>query len=282
MMTRLVFTSRFALSSVLIGISLAAAVAESRADPWQNLAPGIDLGSFATSNESKFADSQIVILRLDAELWALELIGSSMTGADLRTAKQWCKDYDLAAAVNAGMFAVDYSTHVGYMRSGEHVNNARLNNYQSVAAFDPRNNGLPQFRIFDLDDPSVSLESILSEYDSAVQNLRLIKRPRQNRWGQQDKAWSEAALGEDTSGRILFIFCRSPFTMHDLNNELLNLDINLVCAQHLEGGPEAQLYLRVGETELELFGSFETGFREDDDNDRAWPIPNILGIRARD
>jgi hypothetical protein len=54
-----------------------------------------------------------------------------------------------------------------------------------------------------------------------------------------------------------------------------------VAAQHLEGGPEAQLYINMGGTELEVVGSYETDFNESDDNDRAWPIPNIIGLRPR-
>jgi hypothetical protein len=114
-----------------------------------------------------------------------------------------------------------------------------------------------------------------------VQNLRLIKRPGSSAWGQQEKRWSEAALGEDSSGRILFIFSRSPFSMHDLNHELLSSGIGLVAAQHLEGGPEAQLYINAGDTQLEMFGSYETAFREDNSNSIAWPVPNVLGVRRR-
>ena len=69
--------------------------------------------------------------------------------------------------------------------------------------------------------------------------------------------------------------------MHDLNQELPAADIGLVAAQHLEGGPEAQLYLQAGQTKLEMFGSYETFFREDDNNAAAWPVPNILGVRPR-
>ena len=69
--------------------------------------------------------------------------------------------------------------------------------------------------------------------------------------------------------------------MHDLNQELLAAGIGLVAAQHMEGGPEAQLYVHVGETELEMFGSYETSFRENDQNDAAWPVPNVIGVRPR-
>jgi hypothetical protein len=49
----------------------------------------------------------------------------------------------------------------------------------------------------------------------------------------------------------------------------------------LEGGPEATLYVNAGGTELERFGSYETGFNENDDNDRAWALPNVIGVWRR-
>ena len=41
--------------------------------PWQSLAPGMDLGMFSASQPSKSGDSLITILRIDPDLWSLEL-----------------------------------------------------------------------------------------------------------------------------------------------------------------------------------------------------------------
>jgi len=250
---------------------------------WQQLAAGIDLKFLKASKPSTVGDSHIAVLRIDPALWKLELIGVKQNGEPAaHSAREWCEKYKLAAAINAGMFEQDRKTHTGYSRFHEKVDSSRVNDYQSVAGFDPRDpkNPVP-FRIFDLDAPGTSLPGILKDYTSAVQNLRLIKRPGLNQWGEQKKKWSEAALGEDDAGRILFIFSRSPFSMHDLNQELLSAGIGLVAAQHLEGGPEAQLYLHFGKVEFEMFGSYETSFQEDDRNSAPWPIPNVLGIRPR-
>jgi hypothetical protein len=264
-------------------LTLLACLKADTASNWQLLSPGMELRYLPVTLSNAPAGAKLTVLRIDPHLWELEIIGTSLTGETAgHTAREWCEAHKLTAAINAGMYKTDGTTHVGFMRFRDQVSNGKLNSYQSVAAFDPRDpNSLAPFRIFDLDSPGVSLQSILQDYSSAVQNLRLIKRPGSNQWGQQERMWSEAALGEDTSGRVLFIFSRHPFSMHDLNQELLSAGIGLVAAQHLEGGPEAQLYLKVGETQLESFGSYETFFKENDLNAKPWPIPNVLGIRPR-
>jgi hypothetical protein len=264
----------------LLGIALLVQPPASAA--WRPIASGMDLTTFVAAKRSPIGDSVITVIRIDPRLWQLEFVGLSQTaGTSGSSAREWCRAHGLTACINAGMFAVDYKTHVGFLRFREHVNSSRVNGYQSVAAFDPKVAGAAPFRIFDLDAAGVSMERILGDYASAVQNLRLIKRTGSNRWSQQPTAWSEAALGEDAEGRILFILSRSPFSMHDLNRELLAGGVGLVAAQHLEGGPEAQLYVKTGSVELELFGSYETSFRENDANASPWPIPNVLGVRPK-
>jgi hypothetical protein len=247
---------------------------------WTPISAGMEIASFKTNHPTPVGDSTIVILRIEPAQWELVFLCISETGDENGlTAKQWCRKHDLVAATNAGMFDIDYRTHVGYLKNDSHVNNSTVNQYRSAVAASPSVAGSEPIRIFDLDtDP---IETIISRYGRVAQNLRLIKRPGINRWSQQEKMWSEAALGQDASGRLLLIFCRSPYSMHDLNQILLSLPIDLVCAQHLEGGPEAQLYVRSGDVEYEFAGSYETGFNSSDRNTHAWPIPNALGIRKR-
>lgn len=266
-----------------LSLGLSSLLAARPASDWKSLAPGMDLKYVPAKHPSSVGDSRIVILRMDPNLWQLEVVGITQTGESSgHTARAWSQSRNFSAAINAGMFATDYKTHIGYMGSSSHVNNSHPNAYQSVAAFEPRDSkALPAFRIFDLDAPGIHFPDILKDYTSALQNLRLVKRSGLNQWPQQERKWSEAALGEDDAGRILFIYSRSPFSMHDLNDELLAAGIGLVAAQHLEGGPEAQLYMHVGNVEMELFGSYETSFKENDSNASAWPVPNILGVRPR-
>jgi hypothetical protein len=275
--------ARHGVVCFIVLVSLLSCLEAGTSSGWQLLSPGMELKYLAVTRPNVTTGASVTVLRIDPHLWELEIMGTSRTGETSgHTAREWCEAHQLTAAINAGMFKTDGKTHVGFMRFGEHLNNGRVNSYQSVAAFDARDPGsLAPFRIFDLDRPGVTLASILKDYRSAVQNLRLIKRPGANQWSQQDRMWSEAALGEDSSGRVLFLFSREPFSMHDLNEQLLSAGIGLVAAQHLEGGPEAQLYLRIGEMQLESFGSYETSFQENNSNAKPWPIPNVLGVRPR-
>jgi Phosphodiester glycosidase len=274
--------TRFGAPLILILCSVAFALALPADPDWQTLAPGMELRYYTPPQSGLTGDGRILILRMDAKLWELVLLDSSQAGdSEGHTARAWCAKYNLAAAINGGMYATDHKTHVGYMRSVDRVNNSKPNNYQSVAAFSPRDNSLPPFRMFDLDASGVSLPAILKDYGSVVQNLRLIKRAGVNAWPPQPKRWSEAALGEDDHGRILFIFSRTPFSMHDLNQALLSAGIGLVAAQHLDGGPPAQFYLHVGKTEKELLGSYESAFQEAEDNAIPLPMPLVLGVRPR-
>ena len=261
----------------IVGLLLAAPAS---AD-WTELARGLDLGAFRLRTPD--GEAELQALRVDPTRWDLGLYCASEQGMKRGlSARSWSEKFGLAAVINAGMFATDYLTHVGHLRTGTHVNNSHKNAYRSAAAFRPRRDGLPPFVVQDLDLPGAGLDSLIARYECVVQNLRLIKRPGENRWSPQDRRWSEAALGEDEQGRALLLFCRTPFAMHDFNALVLGVkDLHLVTAQHLEGGPQAQLYVNVGDRKREWVGGLPAAYRENEGNVIAWPVPNVIGVKKK-
>ena len=244
---------------------------------------GLSYQVFEANQKSKIGKSEIVIIKIDPNFYNMNLFSSEQYSHKNLTVEEWSKKHDLIIAVNAGMFQTDYSSNVGYMKQFDYINNSNINHYQSIAAFNPKDSTKEKFKIFDIEKNNGYLNKkyinkIIDEYESVIQNLRLIKRSAENRWSQQSKKWSEVALGEDSNGNILLIFSRSPYSMHDLNNILIDLPINIECAQHLEGGPEASLYLKYKDKELKFVGSYETSFMENNNNVYFWKVPNIIGI----
>jgi hypothetical protein len=66
--------------------------------------------------------------------------------------------------------------------------------------------------------------------------------------------------------------------VHDLVNALLELPLDLRRAMYVEGGPEAQLFVRGGGTELERLGIHQAAPAAGDD---AWPVPNVIAAIRR-
>jgi hypothetical protein len=237
---------------------------------WRALAPGVDYAELHGDG----ADV-LNVVRVDPKRATLRAIMASANDRRPRTAGAWCEREHLVAAINLGMYRDDHLSNVGYARSGTHVNQAHLTQYQSALVFAPRKPGLPRATILDL-DASISREQLAS-YETVVQNLRLIRAPRKSVWAAQQRRWSEAAVAVDASGRVLFVFMRAPHTMADFNRILLSQPLGVVAAMHVEGGPEASLSLR-GPLRLDLNGSYESGFNENEGESHQWEIPNVLGV----
>ncbi len=209
---------------------------------WQVLEPGLDIARFDSRSRTLAATGDLTVLRVDARRWNLRVLATGNAGDDQgRTLESWCRKFRLVAAINAGMYQQDGLTHVGYCKVDGRVINAGINKYQSAVAMDPLTGDDPPFRIFDLDE--TDLKQVTAAYRTVVQNLRLIKRPADARWPQGDASWPEAALGEDKEGRALLIYCTRPLSMHAFNQLILDLPLDLVCAQHLEGNFPARLWV---------------------------------------
>lgn len=226
--------------ALLILLLLSAAV-PAHAD-WRELETGLEIGRFDSRTRTAAPDGDLFVLRVEPRIFALQLL---TTGRDAeapeRDVADWCADFDLVAAINAGMYQVDGRTHVGFCKVAGEVVNRFANDYLSVAAFDPVDPADPPFHIFDLDETPLS--EVLARYHNVVQNLRLIKNSRENRWQPSAEQWRESALAEDSRGRALLVFCRTPWSMHQFNEILLALPLDVTAAQHLEGRSQARFWI---------------------------------------
>ena len=254
--------------------------ADESPSPWQPLEPGLDLGVFSAPEPSGSSDSKIRVLRIDSLRFDLRLMmASAANDGDPMTARQWCLENGLVAAINASMYQEDHRTSVALMRTRAHTNNNHLTKDKAVLAFDGLDEKVPGVQI--IDRTCQDFDALANRYGSLVQSIRMVSCQGKNVWSPQPMKWSAAAIGIDFQGRILFIFSRSPYTMHDLIDMLLELPIGLKNAQYAEGGPEAQLYVRSGDTELEFCGSYEANFIEDESSKCTAPVPNVVGIARR-
>ncbi|HYM60826.1 MAG TPA: phosphodiester glycosidase family protein [Thermoanaerobaculia bacterium] len=247
-----------------------------KAISWKPLQAGVELATIPSGR----AEGPLYVVRIDPARARLAVGLASQTGGGSKTAAEWCRTSRFAVATNLGMFSTDQLTHTGYLRSEKHLNNAKWNDYRAVLAVGPRQSSLAPAIWVDLDKPSPARE--LEQYEIVVQNLRLIAGHRRNVWAENGKRWSEAALAIDSKGRLLFVFSRAPYSMREFNTLLMSLPLDVDRAMHLEGGPEASLSIHVPGLDLDLCGSYETGFWHNDSNKQQWAIPNVIGVVRAD
>jgi len=266
-----------------LNVAAAALSASASADApkiaWRSIQSGVEHTLLGGGNDGTGLDAgeRLHVVRIDPGRAPLVAAMAKAGDKQRRTAAKWCRDRKLAVAINLGMYATDYLTNVGHAHIPGHVNNSHWSSkYKSALAFVPKKQGIPGAVLLDLDEPGSKAR--LGDYGAAVQNLRLIRAPGQNVWSKQERRWSEAAVAMDKQGRILFIFTRHPYIMKELNEKLLALPLGITNAMHVEGGPEASLSIHAGGVDLDLNGSYESGFNENDGEAQQWPIPNVLGV----
>ncbi|MBW2337633.1 MAG: phosphodiester glycosidase family protein, partial [Deltaproteobacteria bacterium] len=238
------------LSCLLVALGLTAAGADQQSRKtavgavtgWQKLADGLELGIFDSPQPAEIGDSKIRILRIDPGRYELKLLNASVSkkGRSL-SAKQWCRQNGLVAAINASMFQEDFKTSVSLMRTRTHVNNPRFRKKDmTILAFDRLGTGVPEVKIIDRQCEDFKIWKY--KYGTLIQSIRMISCKGKNVWRQQPQKWSTVAIGIDKTDRVLFIHVGSPYSTHDLINILKELPLDIARAMYTEGGPQAQLY----------------------------------------
>jgi hypothetical protein len=259
-------------------LSLWLAGAPPAPSPWRALVDGVELGEFTLEAAPTHGDGKLHVVRVDPRKAKLDL-GLASEGGQPHTAAEWSHKKGFVVTINAGMYEKDFRTNVGHLSHHAHVNQARWKaQYQSVLLLHPRVKGAAPARLVDRDSPDA--EALIAQYETQVQNLRLVKGPGVGVWSPNGRSWSEAFVADDDQGRLLFAFSRTPFEMAELMRRVLALPLGVQHAMHVEGGPEASFSVHTASTTVDLAGSFETGFFEHDGNEHQWAIPNVLGVVA--
>ena len=264
-------------TTLLLALCLVRGGAAAQSIDWQRLDDGLELAEVGSPVTATTGDSRLRLLRADPARYTIELRNASATpDGSSQTARQWARAHGLVAAINASLYQTDYRTSTALMRARGHVNNPRLARHNAVLLFDRLDTGVPPFEL--VDRTCRDLAPLERRYAGAVQGIRMISCHGANVWSQQPQVWSNAAIGVDDRGRLLFIHMRAPLSTHDFANALLALPLGLRQTMYVEGGPEAQLYVNAGGREIEVVGSHGSSFAGLE-NSLALPIPNVIGLR---
>ena len=270
------------ISPIVLVLFVLCSQSRGESEPWTELDRGLYLGQFVSPRHYHQSDDSISILKISSAFYSLKLLSASEHNGNSRTAKEWCKQFRLLAAINASMYQnEDPLKSTGYMRNFDHTNNAHFNPvFGAFMVFNPIHSSDPPVRFVDrhLQD---NWKEMIDTYHTAIQNYRMISDGKKRGWPQQARLHSTAAIGMDTHRNILFVYCRSLFSTHDFIHDLLSLPIFIQNAMYLEGGPEATLYINLDETEPAGKRPETIEFTKYDNHTSMLKIPNVIGIVRR-
>ncbi len=281
---RNMLNSRLSAILPLLLMFLIIAVSRSSAEPraWQKLSDGLYMGTFDPKMRSQICHHKIAILKIDPKFHALRLLSASEYDRKPRTAKTWCNEFGMLAAINASMYQnVEPLRSTGYMKNDKHLNNSYINPaFGALLCFNPVDASLPEVQIVDR-RLHKGWKRVIKSYKTVVQNYRMISDGKKMGWPQREEIYGSAAIGMDKDNHVLFILSRSPFSTHDLIHILLSLPIHIKSAMYVEGGPEATLYMSIHDREMIFVGTCEADASENEDLKSLQRIPNVIGVVKR-
>ncbi len=259
----------------IISIPLIFAGSCSDASQWKTADEGLSFIQFHLPRSFGISAGKVDVVKIDPNVYQLQLLCALQHGHKSRTVKQWCEDFHLTAAINAGMFKTDSMTSVGYMKNFQHTNNDHIvQDYMAVLAFNPVYDSLPRVQIIDREFQN--FDHLKNDYNSLMQSIRMVNIHGKNVWGRQPQRHPIAALAIDKAGNVLFIFCEQPYGVHDFINFLLERQLSIQNAIYLEGGPPAQFYLKMKGLKIERKGQNDFYFTGIHSSKHT--IPNVIGI----
>lgn len=250
---------------------------------WDKIDEGLSYGKIAMNSNAKVADKNIYILKINPDIYKFELLCSTEGDTVFRTAADWCKLKGCVAGFNAGMFSLkDHKKGMGYVRNYSHFNNAEFREvYKAIAAFNRKDNSVPDFQIFDLEKDS--WKNIEPKYNSFLQSIRMIDgNQKLSSWKRKRKlSCSMIVIATDVKHNVLVFITRVPYPLDVFAQMMLDMPLDIQRAMYLEGGPEASLYVETKDSTIQKYGSWVYPGYANDKNDHFWKLPNIIGVKKR-
>jgi hypothetical protein len=271
------------LRLTIIVIFLAGSSAILASDPEPDIiggAEGLKLHRISLTNPTDSLEYDLYILIIDPDLYEFDLLAALEIDSVPRTPSQWCSEFGYDLCFNAGMYAADEITPLGYCKSNGHILNSRINYHKAVLAFDPMDDSVSPVRI--INRGCENLDLFENHYASMVQSVRMLGCSGGNVWKQSNKKHSILALATDSTDLVSVLFSQAPLSVYDFINNIITLDFGFDEMIYLEGSIPASLYVNTDDFRFNISGAAED----------LWPLrisgsglkrlPNVIAVRKKE
>ncbi|MBN1181766.1 MAG: hypothetical protein JXB49_05715 [Bacteroidales bacterium] len=263
------------MKAVILIIFLAI-IANLLAIDWQCIEKGLDIFEFNILDLSPKADSTVLVIRIDPDLFKFNVYSEQEYDNFTGTAESWVESQDLILAVNGGLYEPDNSP-TGYFKNYDFIGNPEFKkDYNLCFVCNPRVKNLPSAQLVDLEQTDA--DSLINSYNTVLQSLRMVDHNGTKVWFSERQV-DIVMLGESYQGDILIIYTSYPYNNSELIDKLLSMDIGLTKLMYLEGLVHSfyfkyrdRLIIRNGKEKLDNI---------DLENRQFFSMPIAIGIKWR-
>jgi len=249
---------------------------------WKTLAPGLELSMRDGGEACRKGSSRIAVVRLDPARWRFDLFHQSgEDGAGPADIDGWQRRTGATVMFNAGQYT-PRRVHLGlFVKNGRNYGTGLHKSWKGILVAEPEGrSGAPRAAIVDLDhDP---FDPATTPYRVAVQSFMILDRSGRKRVRHSDWHANRTVVAADRNGRLLVVHTEGAYTLWDLADWLGRADLGVTQALSMDGGFEAQLCVRAGDTEYLSFGQWNVDDRGDHSLRGARrSLPAAIGLFAR-
>jgi len=268
-----------AITTIFIILCFSGAAASQNEVHIIDSATGLAMHKYRIVNPQDSAENDLYILKIDPEYYEFQLLAAIELDSVSRTVSQWCAEFGYELCFNAGMYAADNLTPLGYCKNNGRVLNPHVNYHKAVLAFSPENDSIVPVTI--INRGCNDLDSFENRYGSMVQSVRMLGCAGGNVWNQSDKKHSILALATDSAGMVFLLFSQAPSSVHDFINNVKALEQGLEQMIYLEGGIPAALYVRTNNYSFNISGVAEDLWPVRISGSGLTKLPNVIAVKKK-
>lgn len=252
-----------------------AIVRETAPPRWKSLEPGVEFGTFRGEPYCRRGSSQIALLRLDPGKADLRVYHCSRQ-PDHRplTPLEWQHRLGAVAVFNAGQYYPDLSYMGVLVCGGDVVSDRPHPGFRAALVASPVT-GERAAHVLDLD--RISIESERLKWREVAQSFMLFDRHGSPRVRRSELIANRTAVAEDRRGRIVVAATEGGYTLWEFARLLERSPLGLTHAMSMDGGREAELYVRSTGFRYANFARWEQA----ESADAAAPLPAVVAVSVR-
>lgn len=251
------------------------------APAWRTIHAGIELTQYKVNKYIRFGPSEVVAVRFEPEKY--DLVPYSYREKEFEkkmSINGWAESIpDALVLINSGQFYPD-DNYIGLqIKNGVNLGTKIHPNWKAFLLSGGKPGDLTAKQTVIVDSNRSAIDPENTGYRYILQSFMLLDKNGVPRVKKTRRLASRTVIAEDGQGRMLVFFVPGACTLYELALLIKESNLSVQEAMCMDGGFEAQIYVRKNSGDLVLFGSWVVNEEKQyNQNLFRLPLPAVLAL----